>query len=70
MGSDVSFITDEQRLRPGKSEVHRLWCDNKKIETLTGFKPQVDIHEGLQKTIDWITKPDNLKSYKAEIYNV
>lgn len=70
MGSDVNFVTDGQRLRPGKSEVFRLWCDNTKIETLTGFKPQVDIRIGLQKTIDWITQPDNLKSYKAEIYNV
>lgn len=70
MGSDVEFITDKQRVRPGKSEVFRLWCDNSKIEALTGFKPQTEIREGLQKTIDWIIKPKNLKAYKAEIYNV
>ncbi len=70
MNSDVQFITDVQRLRPEKSEVFRLWCDNSKIEKLTGFKPQVDIREGLERTINWITQPDNLKSYKAEIYNV
>lgn len=70
MNSDVKFITDEQRIRPGKSEVFRLWCDNSKIEKLTGFKSQVGIREGLQKTIDWITVPENLKAYKAEIYNV
>jgi hypothetical protein len=28
------------------------------------------VREGLQKTIDWITQPDHLKKYKAEIYNV
>jgi len=70
MDSDVKFITDEQRIRPEKSEVFRLWCDNTKIEELTGFTPEVGIEEGLRKTIDWITKPDNLISYKAEIYNV
>lgn len=70
MGSDVEFIIDEERVRPEKSEVFRLWCDNTKIEKLTAFKPQIDIREGLQKTIDWITQPENLKSYKAEIYNV
>ena len=70
MDSDVKFIIDEQRIRPEKSEVFRLWCDNTKIEKLTGFKPQVDIREGLQKTIDWIVQPDNLKNYKSEIYNV
>ena len=70
MSSDVTFNHDEQRQRPEKSEVFRLWCDNTKAEKLTGFKPQVDIEQGLQKTINWITKPGNLKKYKSEIYNV
>ncbi len=70
MSSDVEFVAEEQRVRPEKSEVFRLWCDNTKIEQLTGFKPQVGIRDGLQKTIDWITVPDNLASYKADIYNV
>ena len=70
MSSDVKFVTDEQRIRPDKSEVFRLWCDNTQIETLTGFKPQVDIREGLQRTIDWFTTDGNLSQYKAGIYNV
>ena len=70
MGSDVEFITDEQRLRPEKSEVFRLWCDNKKIKALTGFEPKVDIQEGLQRTIDWFSSPDKLSMYKSDIYNV
>jgi NAD dependent epimerase/dehydratase len=68
--SDVEFIIDEQRIRPKNSEVFRLWCDNTKIEKLTGFKPQFDIKQGLQKTIEWITDSDHLKTYKSEIYNV
>jgi len=70
MSSDVKFIIDEQRIRPEKSEVFRLCCDNTMIKKLTSFKSLVDIEEGLQKTIDWITHSNNLKSYKAEIYNV
>jgi len=70
MDSDIKFVTDEQRIRPTKSEVLRLWCDNTKIKKLTGFEPQYDIRTGLQKTIDWITKPEYLKTYKSEIYNV
>ena len=42
MQSDVKFIIDERRKRPKKSEVFRLWCDNSKIEKLTGFKSKVD----------------------------
>ena len=70
MNSNVKFITDKQRIRPEKSEVFRLWCDNSKIEELTGFKPKIDIRQGLKKTIDWITQPEHLKNYKSEIYNV
>ena len=70
MGSDVEFVIDKDRIRPSKSEVFRLWCDNTKIEKLTGFKPQVSIQEGLKRTIDWIIRPENFKSYKAGIYNV
>jgi NAD dependent epimerase/dehydratase len=70
MNSKVKFIVDEQRIRPKKSEVFRLWCDNSKIEKLTGFKPEIDIRQGLQRTIDWITQPQYLESYKSEIYNV
>ena len=70
MGRDVEFVTDEQRLRPKKSEVFRLWCDNQKIRDLTGFEPKVSIQDGLQRTIEWITQPDNLRAFKAEVYNV
>ena len=70
MKSDVKFVTDEERIRPKNSEVFRLCCDNTKIEKLTGFKTQVDIKEGLQRTIDWFTQLNHLKHYKAEIYNV
>ena len=70
MSSDVTFISEEQRKRPEKSEVFRLWCDNKKIKELVGYKPQTNIQDGLKKTIDWISKPENLKIYKSEIYNV
>jgi len=70
MNSDVEFITDEQRIRPGKSEVQRLWCDNTKIKELTGFEPKFSIEQGLEKTIKWFLQEDNLKKYKANIYNV
>jgi len=70
MNSDVQFVIDKERLRPSKSEVFRLLCDNTKIKKLTGFESKVDIRQGLQQTIDWITQPKNLKKYKSEIYNV
>lgn len=68
--SDVRFITDEKRIRPQNSEVFRLWCDNSKIHSLTGFKPKYSIESGLQETIQWFKIPKNLARYKSEIYNV
>lgn len=70
MESNVEFVLDEQRIRPEKSEVNRLWCDNSKIHKLTNFTPQYDLKTGLIKTIDWFVNPDNLKKYKHDIYNV
>lgn len=70
MASDVEFITDEQRIRPEKSEVFRLWCDNSQIQSLVGFKPEHTIREGLLKTIEWFRDTKNLSKYKTDIYNV
>jgi len=69
MKSDVTFITEDQRLRPEKSEVFRLWCDNSLINQLTGFKPSFSIERGLQETINWFLNPENLKKYKSDVYN-
>lgn len=70
MGSNVEFLADEERIRPEKSEVFRLWCDNTKIHCMTGYKPDFDIRTGLKATIDWFAKTENLNKYKADIYNV
>jgi len=69
MKSDVTFITEDQRLRPEKSEVFRLWCDNSLINQLTGFKPEFSIEDGLRETITWFLNPQNLVKYKSDIYN-
>lgn len=70
MNSEVEIETDDQRIRPKNSEVHRLWCDNTKIKQLTGFEPAFDIRAGLTQTIDWFIKPENLAKYKTDIYNL
>ena len=70
MNSDIEVVEEKERIRPEKSEVFRLWCDNTKIRELTGFEPKYSIKEGLEKTIDWFTNPENLRKYKTDIYNV
>lgn len=70
MNSDVRFIPDVERLRPGKSEVFRLWGDNSLIKDLTGFTPATDLRTGLEMTCKWFQKTENLGKYKANIYNL
>jgi len=70
MHSDAKLVTEEQRLRPEHSEVFRLRCDNTKIKELTGYKPQYPLREGLEKTVEWFTNPQNLAKYKPGIYNL
>jgi NAD dependent epimerase/dehydratase len=70
MNSDVRFLEEKQRVRPKNSEVFRLWGDNSKIKSLTGFSSQYSIEQGLSETIKWFCDPENLKKYKSDIYNV
>ena len=69
MGVDVEYVVDPQRLRPSKSEVRRLCGDNRVITSLTDWRPEVSLKEGLRKTIEWVTNPVNLSRYKTDIYN-
>lgn len=68
IGHDVKILCDDQRLRPEKSEVNRLWADNTKIKELTGWTPKYSIDRGLEETIKWIK--DNMDKFKTDIYNV
>jgi NAD dependent epimerase/dehydratase len=70
MHADVSFITDDKRIRPANSEVLRLRGDNSLVRSLTGFKPEYNITRGLEITCSWFSKPENLRKYKADIYNI
>lgn len=74
MGVEVTIETDEQRLRPEKSEVERLLADNRRLRALTKWEPEyggIDgFRRGLAKTIEWFTDQSNLANYKADRYNV
>ena len=74
MNQEVEIVGDEQRLRPDKSEVERLWASNKKALDLLGCSPKYGgldgFARGLEETIEWFLVPDNLARYKVDIYNV
>jgi dTDP-glucose 4,6-dehydratase len=74
MNARVDIISDEQRLRPEKSEVNRLWADNSKIKVLTGWQPEYSslkgFEKGLKKCIQWYSDPKNISMFKTDIYNI
>lgn len=67
---DAIIVSDSQRLRPEKSEVFRLFGSNAKLKKYTSWKQQFTLENGLLETIEWFKSADNLKQYKANLYNV
>jgi len=68
MGCEKPILVDEQRMRPEKSEVLELICDNKRARDLIGWSPEFSLVEGLRQTVDFISK--NQWFYKPERYAV
>ena len=62
------IVVNKERVRKNKSEVNHLLCDNKKIVSLTDWKPKISLDQGLKKTYSWIEKNKNI--YKSNLYNV
>jgi len=67
-GRSVTLETEDSRMRPPGSEVDRLLASAAVAHTLLGWKPAVDLEEGLRRTISWIA--DNMGRYRPGIYTV
>jgi dTDP-glucose 4,6-dehydratase len=74
MGAEIEIVSDQQRLRPDKSEVERLWADNSKARRLLDWQPSYGgldgFRRGLSATVDWFTQSGQLSSYKSDVYNL
>ena len=74
LNAEIEIITDEARLRPENSEVERLWADNAKAKKLFNWQPRFagrdGFKRGLTETAEWFMQQDNLRGYKADIYNI
>jgi NAD dependent epimerase/dehydratase len=68
VGSDCRIIQEEQRIRPTESEVERLCADNHVASELLGWKPNVSLLDGLQRTLGWLR--DNTERYRPGVYAV
>jgi len=65
---DATIICEQERIRPDKSEVMELLCDNRLAKDLAGWEPKYSLEEGLSLTIDWMK--EHISSYKAGLYTI
>lgn len=70
MDADLEIRTDQERVRPGASEVMRLLADASRLRAATGWAPAHTLDEGLAATIAFFRDPAHLARYKTGIYNV
>jgi len=66
IGKPINIEIKDERLRPQGSEVERLLSENSLAQELLGWKPEVDLEEGLSRTIDWIK--ENLELFRGNVY--
>jgi NAD dependent epimerase/dehydratase len=74
MGVSVEVELDQQRVRPERSEVERLCADNSRAREILGWRPRYagtdGLRRGLRETAEWFSRPENLKLYKTDLYNI
>lgn len=57
---DPEIVQDDDRFRPGDSDVEELLVGYEKINEETGWEPEVSWREGIRRTIDWYANnPDS-----------
>jgi len=73
-GYNFEIIIDQNRIRPKKSEVQRLFSSDNKAKKLLGWEPKYNklsgFKKGLVKTLNWFSNKENIKLYNSNIYNI
>lgn len=71
---NIEITSNENRLRPEKSEVSRLCSDNTLARKLISWFPEyhgkLGMREALEITSNWFQEDINLKQYKPDMFNV
>ena len=74
MDAKIEIEQDDVRVRPERSEVDRLWASNEKAHKLLGWSPRFGgvegLRRGLEQTISWFARNENLSRYRTNAYNL
>ena len=68
VGAKIEIVSEDQRIRPEKSEVLELIADSKRALALCGWEPTVGLSAGLQRCIDFVREHPDL--YKPALYQI
>jgi nucleoside-diphosphate-sugar epimerase len=68
LGSNARIEADEARVRPEASEVFTLLADTAAIGKAAGWRPEVELRDGLSRTVEYVR--DHLPRLKPALYTV
>lgn len=74
MQSEIEVVEETVRLRPAASEVERLWADTQKAQQLLNWSAshggRDGFMRGIEKTVAWYLKAENLSLYRQGGYTI
>jgi len=70
MGTSIDVISKDERRRPDKSEVERLFAETSKAKQLLKWNPEISLDKGLMSTIKWFGNEDNRKLFRSGNYTL
>jgi len=67
-GSQARIVEEAERVRPEASEVYELLADSRRLRELTGWRAEVSLEEGLERTIAWARR--HPERFRAAEYTI
>ncbi len=68
LGKKLKVVVESRRRRPRTSEVMQLHASNQRAREILGWRPEVSLAAGLEKTIDWFRNRADF--YKRGLYYI
>jgi nucleoside-diphosphate-sugar epimerase len=66
--TSAKVVSRDDRVRPDRSEVTTLICNNERARKTIGWQPTFSLEHGLERTIEFIR--DHMDAFEVERYNV